>query len=286
MITCQLMGGLGNQLFQIFATIACAIENHHTFRFLNVETLGGGSTTPRPTYWTTLLSNLRIFLMDELPVSLCVLKEQRFAYTPITLPSAPALPDILLSGYFQSDKYFNDHFHTIFRMLSLSKKREKLLDKMGKTLADFQHTIGMHFRIGDYKKIPECHPLAPVEYYAAALDCLVKNIKNNLKAEGVVFTVYYFCEEVDLEEVQGHIAHLSAQTPDVTFIRGSGSDWEQLLWLSCCNHTIIANSTFSWWAAYLNPWTDKRVYYPAQWFGSAMQHHDTRDLFPAGWVKI
>jgi len=288
MITCQLKGGLGNQLFQIFATIACAIENHHTFRFLNVETLGAGTTTIRPTYWTSILSNLRIFLMNELPItSLQLVKEPQFSYTPIVLPpSSTSNDNIMLCGYYQSDKYFKPHYSTICRLLSLSKKREKWLISVGKTMDDFQNTIGLHFRIGDYKQLTQCYPLAPVEYYMDALRSLLYNIKNNLNNPDVLIPIYYFCEDADVEEVNAHITQLSMTFPEAVFIRGSGTDWEQLLWLSCCNHTIIANSTFSWWAAYFNPWDNKRVYYPSQWFGPAMNHCTTHDLFPADWIKI
>jgi hypothetical protein len=63
------------------------------------------------------------------------------------------------------------------------------------------------------------------------------------------------------------------------------SDWEQLLFMSCCNHNIIANSTFSWWAAYFNSWEDKIVCYPSVWFGPSA-NHNTMDLCPESWNKI
>jgi hypothetical protein len=63
------------------------------------------------------------------------------------------------------------------------------------------------------------------------------------------------------------------------------ADWEQLLLMSCCHHNIIANSTFSWWAAYFNSWKDKIVCYPSVWFGN-IANHDTKDLCPEEWIKI
>jgi hypothetical protein len=62
-------------------------------------------------------------------------------------------------------------------------------------------------------------------------------------------------------------------------------DWEQLLMMSSCGHNIIANSTFSWWGAYLNSNPDKIVCYPETWFGPKAQH-DTLDLFPEDWIKV
>jgi hypothetical protein len=63
-------------------------------------------------------------------------------------------------------------------------------------------------------------------------------------------------------------------------------DWEQMVMMSCCKHNIIANSTFSWWAAYFNQNSDKIVCYPEKWFGTKNAHLDTSDLFPDDWVSF
>ena len=75
MLTCNLMGGLGNQLFQIFATISYAIKSNNNFAFLNVESLGGGGTTKRYTYWDSFLNRLAPFLKNSFPQIVTVVKE-------------------------------------------------------------------------------------------------------------------------------------------------------------------------------------------------------------------
>ena len=85
MITCNLMGGLGNQIFQIFATISYAIKSRNQFKFLNLHQLGSGSTTVRYTFWNTFFSNLKPFLVDVLPEPIYCIKERDFTYTEIPI---------------------------------------------------------------------------------------------------------------------------------------------------------------------------------------------------------
>jgi hypothetical protein len=70
------------------------------------------------------------------------------------------------------------------------------------------------------------------------------------------------------------------------FIRvgDEASDWQQMVLMTSCNAHIIANSTFSWWGAFLA--SSKQVYYPSKWFGDKLSYHNTVDLFPEHWNKI
>jgi len=281
MITCNLMGGLGNQLFQIFATISYAIKTRNQFKFLALEKLGGGSTTLRYTFWTSLLSNLKPFLIHELPLNITIVRENGFPYNNIPLHKFVE-KDIMIYGYFQSYKYFQDSYTTICKVIGLEKMKQSLLQKMNITNDSLINTISMHFRIGDYKKIQEFHPLATYEYYYNAL----MHIKNQTKDDDK-YTIMYFCEDVDIEDVLTMIHKLEVVFSDYFFVRGENSlqDWEQMLLMSCCHHNIIANSSFSWWSAYFNSWTNKVICYPSVWFGPTA-NNDTKDLCPPEWSKI
>lgn len=282
MITCNLMGGLGNQLFQIFATIAYGIKAQNQFKFLNIEKLGGGSTTIRYTYWNSFLSNLKPFLTNIFP-NVYVIKEKGFEYKPINIYEL-VQKDVMIYGYFQSYKYFQEHFGTICRIIGIKKMKDELLTKLNLNEEYFNNTISLHFRLGDYKKIPDFHPIMTYEYYERSINYIKQHTDINNK-----FNILYFCEDDDLQEVLITINELKNKFYDYSFVRADNSlaDWEQMLLMSSCHHNIIANSSFSWWGAYFNSWpiSDKIVCYPSVWFGTASKNN-TKDLCPPEWVKI
>ena len=284
MISSKLCGGLGNQLFQIFTTISYAIENSKHFFFLNNFQLGNGSNgaTIRYTYWNTFLSALYPFLrnINEMP-QLTYITENNFKYQ--VLPKNSTSACTLLVGYFQSPKYFNNYKDTIYKLLKIDLKKTIVKNKI---LIDFNETtyISAHFRFGDYKKYPNIYTLLTETYYKNALNNILKDglkeIKNDVK-------VLYFCENDSINEVNEIIVSLKSDFPQITFIRADPQleDWEQMLLMSLCQHNIIANSTFSWWGAYLNTNPAKIVCYPDQWF-SPDAKKDTSDLFLDDWKKI
>jgi len=279
MITCNLMGGLGNQIFQIFATISYAIKSNSQFKFMNVESLGSGSTTVRNTYWKTFFSNMRPFLMQSMP-AVTVIRESGFPYNELPVQEM-INRDVLIFGYFQSYKYFQENYNVICRMVGINKMKEALLLKLDLSNDYTENTISMHFRIGDYKKIQEVHPLATYGYYERSLQHL--QTRHPTKS----FNVLFFFEDVDYDDVTVTINKLTAKFPDYNFTRASNTlaDWEQMLLMSCCHHNIIANSSFSWWGAYFNTFVDKLVCYPSAWFGQVARN-DTRDLCPGDWIKV
>lgn len=280
MITCNLMGGLGNQIFQIFATISYAIKSKNQFKFLNLATLGGGSTTMRYTFWETFFVNLKPFLIAELPQNIHVIREQGFPYNALHIYEM-VNRNVVIFGYFQSYKYFQENYEIIYRMLNIDKMKNDLLGTIDLSSDYLENTVSMHFRIGDYKKVQEFHPLATYTYYENSLQHF------NSIFPDKEFNILYFCEETDIDDVLTIIHKLTAKFPLYKFQRGEKSleDWQQMLLMSCCHHNIIANSSFSWWSAYLNSKQDKVVCYPSVWFGQSA-NNDTKDLCPSNWIKI
>ena len=281
MITCNLMGGLGNQIFQIFATIAFAIKSNNNFRFLLVDKLGGGSgTTLRYTYWNNFFSSLKPVLTNIFP-QMETIRENGFKYNDI--PTINLFnKNIMLYGYFQSYKYFQNYYETICRMIKLNEMKEGIIKKYNINPYYLDNSTSMHFRLGDYKKVSEFHPIMPYEYYKKSLSH-IKNITDSNHDLNILF----FCEDEDIDMVTDNINRLQNDFPNFTFERKYShlEDWEQMLLMSLCAHNIIANSSFSWWAAYFNSNVDKIVCYPSVWFGEKA-NIDTSDLCPKKWKKI
>lgn len=272
MITCHLMGGLGNQLFQIFTTISLAIQTNQPFYFLNLEKLDGGK---RHTYWDTLLICLKPFLRENIHPNSFFLRETCFHYNSLQIDNRPST---VLYGYFQSYKYFNSCRQTICKMLQIETKKQQLLNKLS---IPFVNAVSCHFRLGDYKKLAHIYPILDESYYMNALS-LVSSQDKSIK------TILYFCEEKEMVEVETSvIPFLRESFKDLDFVKcPSGlQDWEQMLLMSCCQHNIIANSTFSWWGAYLNENKSKQVCYPAKWFQEEAKFN-IQDLCPPSWVSI
>lgn len=282
-VSCNLKGGLGNQLFQIFATISYGKKYNRNIIFPYSQELRTG--TIRHTYWHTFLKGLIQFTtygenMYKKNTDLMVypvLREQGFQYQNLI---NIANNNIILDGYYQSYKYFENDIDFIYQQISLKDLQQQVKNKSASYFTG-ETNISMHFRIGDYKAIQECHPIMTYEYYDKAL-CEIEKC-----CQGTKINVLYFHETVDTDDVNAIIGKLKQEHSSIEFtrIKDELSDWEQLLLMSCCDHNIIANSTFSWWGAFFNNSNNRIVCYPSLWFGSKLTHN-TNDLFPSDWVKI
>ena len=290
MISSHLMGGLGNQLFQIFTTIAYGFTNTIKVVFPFSKTLPDG--VERPTYWDSFLKSLLPFTCEHLKYKMAneqlyefqLFREKGFNFIEIPI----FYNNTMLYGYWQSYKYFHDMRDKIFQMIRLKQFKEDAKNEYSRYFDEENSLISMHFRLGDYKYKQDCHPVLPYEYYEKSLQYILDNEDLNKK-----WRVLYFCEKEDNRIVLEHIERLNKRFPTLLFIKADDTilDWKQLILMSCCNHNIIANSTFSWWGAYMNLYEKKMVCYPSIWFGEKItlgrSHHEYMvDLYPNDWKKI
>lgn len=284
-VTCYLMGGLGNQLFQIFTTLAYAFEYNYKVVFPYNDTTPG--SVLRYTFWNNLLYPLSIFTTKHKTHNLTnenlmdfeeIYKEPCHEYQQI--PNYMKT-DLLLYGYFQSYLYFDKHFATICKLLRLQKQKGIVYEKYINYFLNMNNEIcSMHFRIGDYKNIQDCHPLMNIDYYKNA----IKEVDDNRS----VSKILYFCQEQDNDTVLSMVGELQYLYQHIEFVKVDDQieDWEQMLLMSLCHHNIIANSSFSWWGAYFNETKNKMVCYPSKWFGPKLSDKNVSSMFPNDWLKI
>lgn len=312
------MGGLGNQLFQIFTTIAAALRNNDTFFFIQHDELEGGH---RYTFWSSFLRGLRPYLTpinattQKMFQSLPTWNEIGFHYTATPTETLKYPKPLRLHGYFQSDKYFADKYNSICEMIQLAQQQlwikhmysnESWSSDYAGNPAKKRILVSTHFRIGDYVTISHIHPIMSVEYYYRAICRIIASVSASAPADSTKasdhdakasYTFLIFYEPCDKEIVVKQVAEIKHRfATDVNgpaygrdiqfhFVRDTIADWQQMLLMSVCDHNIIANSTFSWWGSYFNANPGKVVCYPSVWFGPGVSH-DTRDLCPESWTKI
>ena len=137
MISCEITGGLGNQLFQIFTTIAHSIRQNTNFVF----SIKKSDDYHRRAYWDIFASIKNNLTNNQ--VELPIYKEPYFHYC-----SLPDSNNIKLYGYFQSHKYFENEYNKIIEICEINNKRYTCLEKYSFEY-NFSNTISIHFRIGD-----------------------------------------------------------------------------------------------------------------------------------------
>ena len=275
-VTIHLMGGLGNQLFQIYTVISYSIKHNFIPVFEYSEILTSG--VHRPTYWDHFLKNINNLTtrheknqnIKKYLQMFYVVKEPKFHYTEIPLVTA------------SNFKYFHENIDEINKMIHIEEQKNVIKDENSELLKNY-YNISMHFRYGDYREKQDCHPCMPINYYILSLNKILSTLDTTKDIQ-----VIYFCEPCENDNVEKMIKEIKNHFQKITFVKVNKKlqDWEELLLMSVCHSNIIANSSFSWWSAYLNHFENKIVCYPNKWFGTKLVHNNTKDMFPENWNCI
>lgn len=260
MITCRLQGGLGNQMFQIAAATSLAKElnTEAAFDFNSCHTPAQGFTSDK--YKETIFKNVKDKPLSTIKFS-GIYTEPKFSYTEL-----PKQNNIILNGYFQSDKYFSKYRNEIINLFTIP---EEILDKvelyLSSEVSEHDTITSVHVRRGDYMNLTDFHSPCSIEYYKKAID----KIGNG--------HFVFISDDIEWckENFKGDNIHYSPFIDEI----------EDLALMSICDNQIIANSSFSWWGSYLCDFEDKIVIAPKKWFGPKGPQ-DTQDIIPTKWIKL
>ena len=279
-LTVHLMGGLGNQLFQI--ATAYAYAKRHSMKLVLPRTWDFAAD--RPPVWEEYLEPaVWTFISAEVYTSShwLVISEKGFAYSPLPDPLTlnQSNRHYKLFGYFQSSLYFQDCLEDL-RIL-LKPPQKLLMHSVGSLVRAgmvMQNTwIGAHVRRGDYLKVAEYHLTCTADYYKGARSFI------NEKLSIIVDTqpVCWFSEEP--EWVKANLF----KEGDIIVHGNASVDFTSLTYFK---HLILSNSSYSWWAAWLNSYyysaAERVICCPDKWFGPSGPKDDDYTIREAGWFVM
>lgn len=284
MIVVRIWEGLGNQLFQYAYARALELRTNQRVYF-DIERCFAekleGKRIPRKYQLNLFHTKIRaypdtekmfFFLKQNNPLEkiLCwaaqkrmlplkFIKEQDVSYKADLNTISGCY---YLMGWFQNEAYFKEYREIILHELT-PKKKIHVTPKM-KAVLDENNTVSMHIRRGDFK---EENIMLPISYYKRAADYMKTKINNP------VFLV--FSDEIQWVKTHLNLGECVIYVSDEEKLE----DYEELLLMSKCKHNIIANSTFSWWGAWLNKNENKIVVGPKRWCTCF-------NIMPSDWIKL
>lgn len=286
-IVVGLSGGLGNQMFQYAAGRALSLRLSVPL-VLDLSWFSGrrdrvyalapfaiaatlvGSTDDRGCRWGSFAGRVARRLGRKW-LGAPIFREQFFSFDPSLLElSAPAY----LEGYWQSERYFSEVRDVIAGDFSLASPMgvpsTKMLD-----LISTSDAICVHVRRGDYVTNPVAsavHGSCQLDYYQQGVQSILDGMSNP----------HCFVFSDDPDWVRANL-HLPVPSTIVDF-NADNMAHEDLRLMAACKRFVLANSSFSWWGAWLCADPDKRVIVPRKWFKNEVK--DTRDLIPEGWMRL
>lgn len=179
-----------------------------------------------------------------------IYQEPTFEYTP-----TPKRDEITLFGYFQSEKYFEDFAEDIRKEFTFKESVDSINEGV----------VAVHVRRGDYTNLSGHHPLCTMNYYEEAMSMFSNH------------SFLVFSDDIDW-------CRKNIKGPRVMYSEEKSAEKDLQLMVSC-EHNIIANSSFSWWGAWLNDNPHKKVIAPKIWFGKD-KPLETKDIYCNNWIKL
>jgi hypothetical protein len=252
----QRAGYLGNKMFMLANALAVAKRN-------NTEVV-----LPPWEFQNTFKKNVPTSTNIHVDT---IYREPFFHYAPV-----PPLTSADLHGYFQCEKYFADCIPLIHEMFQPNDSINAAINARYQMLFT-RETVGIHVRRGDYLMLHKFHPFPGEQYFLDAMKAAPEVEQYLIVSNDIPWCKEFFKGDqfIFSESLQEHA-------------QGNSSAAFDLFLLSRCHHQIISNSTFSWWASYLNKNPQKVVIAPKRWFGEVKIQHgfNAKDVYLPSWIVI
>ncbi len=284
MLIIKIIGGLGNQLFQY--AYCRNVANYYgesfaldtsTFESYKLHNLHLNSLNIKERYATqnevAMALNKRLSIIDYIKpyYRRSYIKERTLNFDANMLKVPP---NAYLDGYWQSEKYFKPIEHIIRREFMVKSNPDRDNLKMMAKILKSKSSVCIHVRRGDYvsnQLTNQVHGTCSLEYYQEAVDYIGKKISEP--------HFYIFSDDPSWTK-----ANLKFKYPTTFVTHNAKAGHEDLRLMGLCQHFIIANSTFSWWGAWLSSNRSKIVVAPNQWYKTT--DRPTDDLLPNSWVRL
>lgn len=293
MIVVQLIGGLGNQLFQYALGKRLALHHNtelkldissfqtfyklHKYSLFHFNVKENFITPQEAKKYKNLFSRTfaKVNQMSGNKLapyySQRYVKEQSFLYDAniLKVPS-----DVYMDGFWQTEKYFTEIGQELRKDFAFKTPPS---DDNSRVADEIQNTgsVSLHIRRSDYvtdAKSNQVHGACGLDYYKKAIDFITERVENPK----------FFVFSDDMEWTKSNLLlNFPAQYVD---FNNADANYEDLRLMSLCKHNIAANSTFSWWGAWLNANPGKVIMVPEKWFNSS--ERNSGDLIPEGWTKL
>ena len=285
MVITKIQGGLGNQMFQFAIGLAQSPTVYLDLEFIKQNNKCSVNFTKRY-FELDVFPNLKYKTLTKVKKKIFFSEHPLFkAFRRLIHPhilvqneneliNIPRSKWLYFDGYFQSEKYFFNKRKELLKQFTfppLDHKNQLLKEK----IQFINNSVAIHIRRGDYLKpeVQNYHGVLPLSYYEEAIALLLKDLGE--------ITLIIFSDDIEFAKL-----HLSKYKNTIIVTGNNDAGWKDMALMSSCTHHIIANSTFSWWGAWLSISENGKKIAPKDWFNKQVVNYNINNIIPSSWIKI
>ncbi|MCU7551291.1 alpha-1,2-fucosyltransferase [Chitinophagaceae bacterium LB-8] len=293
MVIVKLQGGLGNQMFQ-YATArsickgfekvildpSFLLENHTSTEFFTarryeLEIFKNLNARLANTFWQQIIHNKRVYFRAAKKIICNNFRYVKQVGNEILEFDLNKGSTLYLDGYFQSEKYFHYNRNQLLQEFAFSSLDIENITQLNQ-IQSYSNPVSIHIRRGDYLKphVLNYHGILPINYYKKAIEALETTVSNP----------HYFIFSDDIGWCRENLSFISGRYT-IMEVDNSRESWKDMCLMTHCKHHIVANSSFSWWGAWLSQKKGINMA-PYKWFNPAVVSFNIHDFVPSSWSIV